>query len=255
MDDLIDFGGSDQLQLEAPDQVLAIEDDPSAPKKPQKHSKKAVEYGASSGGNDLLNFDEEDRKVEADDQRIDSLLGLDDDNDEIIKLDHDSDDDQGQEDEFGPIEPGQKRIFVVCNEIKFPVNWYEDTPMSDVKEMIICACDSIIDSGFELLSPDDGQPIDINKISNIRGRGEKFTIIKSEEKKEYEKFLGDRWRKIVLEVEPLRHIEAQKAIEYMRHGSNLLCNYEDAYPNIRLFQLSSDLKKLIWFVGNKSLNE
>lgn len=137
MDDLIDFGGFDQLQLDAPDQPLAIEDDPSVPKKPSRSSKKAVEYSASSGGADLLNFDEEDRKVDADDKKINSLLGLDSDNDEIIKLDHDSDDDQGQEDEFGPIEPGQKRIFVVCNEIKFPVNWYEDTPISDVKEMII----------------------------------------------------------------------------------------------------------------------
>ena len=121
--------------------------------------------------------------------------------------------------------------------------------------MLICACDSIIDSGFELLNPHDGQPVNLKHIDNIKGRGEKYTIIKADDKKEYENLLGDRWRKIVLEVEPLRHIEAQKAIEYMRLGSNLLRHYDKQYPNIRLFQLSDDFKKLLWFSGTKSIGE
>lgn len=121
--------------------------------------------------------------------------------------------------------------------------------------MVICACDSIIDSGFELLSPHDGQPVNLNRIENIKGKGEQYTIVKAEEKQEYENLLGDRWRKIVLEVEPLRHIEAQKAIEYMRMGSNILRYTGNGYPHIRLFQLSDDLKRLIWFSGTKNINE
>jgi hypothetical protein len=106
-----------------------------------------------------------------------------------------------------------------------------------------------------LLSPQDGQPVDLNRIENIKGKGEQYTVVKAEEKQEYENLLGDRWRKIVLEVEPLRHIEAQKAIEYMRMGSNILRYTGNGYPHIRLFQLSDDLKRLIWFSGTKNINE
>lgn len=56
--------------------------------------------------------------------------------------------------------------------------------------MIICACDSIIDSGFEILEP-DGNVVNLKNLEQVRGRGEKFTLIKAEEKKEYEKLLGD----------------------------------------------------------------
>lgn len=106
-----------------------------------------------------------------------------------------------------------------------------------------------------MLNPHDGQPVDLKKIDTIKGRGETYTIVKAEEKQEYEKLLGDRWRKIVLEVEPLRHIEAQKAIEFMRLGSNLMRHTGNGYPHIRLFQLSDDLKRLIWLSGSKSINE
>lgn len=74
--------------------------------------------------------------------------------------------------------------------------------------MIICACDSIIDSGFEILESESGNVVNLKKLDTIKGKGEKFTLIKGEEKKEFEKILGDRWRKIVLEVEALWHVEA-----------------------------------------------
>jgi len=113
--------------------------------------------------------------------------------------------------------------------------------------MIICACDSIIDSGFEILDPEKGNVFDLKDISKIWGWGEKYTLVWAEEKKEYEKLLGDRWRKIVLEVEPLRHVEAQKAIEYMWIGSNLMKHSGKGFPHIWLFELSEDLKRIIWF--------
>lgn len=254
MDDLIDFSdNNNQLQIEGPEQLLAIEDDPFADtytnnSKPKKKKKVKKEDRKATDGEDLIDFNEENR--------MDDLLLFGNDNgDDTIQLDHDSDEDEEHEDEFGPIEPGQKRIIVSYNDLKFPVNWYEDTPLSDVREMVICACDSIIDSGFELLSPVDGQPVDLKRIETIKGRGEKYTIVKADEKQEYEKLLGDRWRKIVLEVEPLRHIEAQKAIEFMRLGSNLMRHTGSGIPHIRLFQLSDDLKRLIWLSGSKNINE
>lgn len=88
------------------------------------------------------------------------------------------------------------------------MNWDEEQPLDDVKEMIICACDSIIDSGFEILSPDTGNVFNMKDVGKIWGWSEKYTLVKAEEKLEYEKLLGNRWRKVVVEVEPLRHIEA-----------------------------------------------
>ena len=51
----------------------------------------------------------------------------------------------------------------------------------------------------------------------------------------------------MLEVEALRHIEAQKALEYMRLGSNLMRHTGKGFPHIRLFELSEDLRRIIWF--------
>lgn len=69
--------------------------------------------------------------------------------------------------EFGPIEFGQKRIIVKYGDLQFPVNWDEEQPLEDVKEMIICACDSIIDSGFEILSPETGNVFNLKDVASI----------------------------------------------------------------------------------------
>ena len=49
--------------------------------------------------------------------------------------------------------------------------------------MIICACDSVTDSGFEILDPVTGKAWDLNQIDvgAIAGRGEKYTVVKAEE--------------------------------------------------------------------------
>ena len=80
-------------------------------------------------------------------------------------------------------------------------------------------------------------------------------MIKAEEMKEFEHLLGDRWRKLVVEVEPLRHVEAQKAIEYMSLGSNLMKHTGRGYPHIRLFQLTEDLKRILWFSSTKKIED
>lgn len=250
MEDLIDFVEEPgQLQIEAAEQLLAIENDPNAPsfvssKIPKKKKKQSKPI---DDGDDLINFEENAIQNQ-------NLIDIGDE-EGSEQLDYDSSED-AKEDEFGPIEPGCKRIIIEHDDLKFPVSWWDDTSIAEVREMVICACDSIIDSGFELLSPEDGQPLNLKKdIGKIKGRGEVYTIIKGDEKDEYEKLLGDRWRRNVLEVEPLRHIEAQKAVEFMQMGSNLLRYTGKSLPHMRFHQLSSDLKRLIWFSSSKSVNE
>ena len=152
------------------------------------------------------------------------------------------------------LEDDCKHITVKFNELEFPVSWYSDTANEDVQMAVLCACDSIVDSGFEILNP-DGQPIDIKQIHTVPGRGEKYTLIEGKELQEYEKLLGNRWRKLVLEVEPLRHVEAQRAFQLMQLGSNLLKHTQSGYPHIRQFQLNSDYSRLIWFSSKKHVEK
>merc|ERR1719335_555228 len=52
-------------------------------------------------------------------------------------------------------------------------------------------------------------------------------------------------------VEPLLHVEALKAVERMRRGSNLLKHTRYGFPHLRQFQLSDDKKRLVWYSGAK----
>ena len=132
----------------------------------------------------------------------------------------------------------------------YKVSWYRGTDYRDVKEAILCACDSIIDSGFTLLDS-NGHP---SSIEHLRDN-EHYTLIPGEELKGYEKVLGDRWRRVNICIDPLQHLEASKAIDIMKHGANLLKHTRGSMPHIRLFQLTSDLKHLIWFTATKSQKE
>merc|ERR1712232_1038733 len=62
---------------------------------------------------------------------------------------------------------------------------------------------------------------------------------------------GDRWRRLKVQVEPLLHVEAVKAIDRMKRGSNLLKHTHYGFPHLRQFQLSDDRKRLIWYSGAK----
>ena len=66
---------------------------------------------------------------------------------------------------------------------------------------------------------------------------------------------GDRFRKIDLEVPPLKHIEAEKAIKIMHAGSNLLKHVTNDNPHIRFFQLSDDNERLIYFSNVKEIKD
>merc|ERR1712232_1001535 len=62
---------------------------------------------------------------------------------------------------------------------------------------------------------------------------------------------GDRWRRLKVQIEPLMHVEANKAIDRLRRGSNLLKHTNYGFPHLRQFQLSDDRKRLVWYSGAK----
>merc|ERR1712232_750709 len=62
---------------------------------------------------------------------------------------------------------------------------------------------------------------------------------------------GDRWRRLKVQIEPLMHVEANKAIDRLRRGSNLLKHTHYGFPHLRQFQLSDDRKRLVWYSGAK----
>ena len=128
----------------------------------------------------------------------------------------------------------------------YTVSWYSGLSESDVKEAIVCACDAIMDSGFQLYDA-NGHPIPISDLIS----GERYQLQPGDELKGYERALGDRWRRLKIEMEPLRHSEAQKGIELMKEGSNMLKHTRNGPPHIRMFQLTSDMTHLIWYSGNK----
>lgn len=128
----------------------------------------------------------------------------------------------------------------------YTVSWYSGLSESDVKEAIVCACDAIMDSGFQLYDA-NGHPIPISNLIS----GERYQLQPGDELKGYERALGDRWRRLKIEMEPLRHTEAQKGTELMKEGSNMLKHTRHGPPHIRMFQLTSDMTHLIWYSGSK----
>ena len=133
---------------------------------------------------------------------------------------------------------------------QYTVSWYRGMDSSDVREAIMCACDCIVDAGFKLIDS-GGFPVPIEALQE----GEIYTIQPGEEIKGFEKVLGDRWRRVNVEIDPLQHSEANCAIELMKQGANLLKHTRNSMPHIRLFQLTNDLKYLIWYTSNKTNQE
>jgi len=147
----------------------------------------------------------------------------------------------------------KSRVTVIFEGQEHIVSWYEGTPSSDVMEAILCACDCILESGFELIDS-DGKAVDFHAPNPIKS-GETYHLYKGEEMKEFKKVLGDKWRKVKITVEALRHAEAQRAVEIMQMGSNLLKYTNKGVPHIRQFQLSSDMQRIIWYSGSKPQSE
>ena len=132
------------------------------------------------------------------------------------------------------------------------VSWYADTDIEDTRFALICACDSLCDSEFELLDS-QAKPIDINSLNNIVNGSIYFLRRKQTNKPT--KIMLDGKRKLLVQIEPLRHLEAQVAIRYLLIGSNLLKHSAEGFPHIRLFQVSTDLRRILWYTKDLSLSD
>jgi hypothetical protein len=91
-------------------------------------------------------------------------------------------------------------------------------------------------------------------ISEVRSQ-ESYVLQPGNEPLGYGHIVGDRQRRVTIEVEPMRHGEAVKAVDTMKQGSNLLKHTHSGMPHIRLFQVTNDLKQLIWYTARKSHKE
>ncbi|PFH35140.1 hypothetical protein BESB_060270 [Besnoitia besnoiti] len=72
------------------------------------------------------------------------------------------------------------------------------------------------------------------------------------ERRKLQSITGDRWRRLLVPVHPLLHIESQKAFERMMQGTNLLKHTRYGYPHLRQFQLSMDRRRLLWYSSSKA---
>jgi len=143
-------------------------------------------------------------------------------------------------------------IHVIFEDKESRVSWYADTSIEDARFAITCACDSLVDSEFEVLD-DKAKVVDLNKIQSFKTGAVFFLRRKSNNRPT--NILLDGKRKLFVEIEALRHIESQVAVKYMIIGSNLLKHRSMGLPHIRFFQLSSDLKRILWYTKSKKIDE
>jgi len=163
-----------------------------------------------------------------------------------------------------PVEDIEKTVIYVYHKgEKNVVAWYADTRASDIKEAILCACDAIMDGGFVLREvefsgedeesaepKEDGTVYEYEQFDQL-GHEQTYILEAAKEREDLKNITGDRWRRMKVQIEPLLHVEAQKAIERMRRGSNLLKHTHYGFPHLRQFQLSDDRKRLVWYSGAK----
>ena len=142
-------------------------------------------------------------------------------------------------------------VTLIFEDKESKVTWNpNEMDFNDVKFMLLCSCESLVDSDFEVLDV-QGKTIDINSLKEIKNN----SVFYLRKKNKISNLLFDGRRKLYVEIEPLQHIEAQYAIKFMCLGSNLLKFTTNGYPHIRLFQLSNDLERILWYTKSKTIDE
>jgi len=158
----------------------------------------------------------------------------------------------------------KKLIYVYHKGEKNVVGWYTDIHKDDIKEAILCACDAIMDGGFVLREvilsgegdeqsaepKEDGHIYDFENFDELKHQ-QTYILESAQEREDLKGITGDRWRRLKIQIDPLLHVEAQKAIDRLRRGSNLLKHTHYGFPHLRQFQLSDDRKRLVWYTGAK----
>lgn len=161
------------------------------------------------------------------------------------------------------LEDHEKRNIAVYDKgERHMVGWYADTCKADIREAILCACDAIMNSGFVLREVTEGSAGN-DDTNGANGRvyefedfdqlqsGYSYILEPAKEREDLRDITGDKNRRLQIQVDPMLHVEAQKAIENMRRGANLLKHTRYGFPHLRQFQLSEDKKRLLWYSGAK----
>ena len=128
----------------------------------------------------------------------------------------------------------------------------QDINLEDTKFMFMCSCESLCDTEFDILDF-SGKIIDINLINEFKNKS--IFYIRKKQTNKLSNLIVDGRRKLYVEIEPLRHIESQFAIKFMIIGSNLFKLTNKGVTHLRLFQLSNDLKRILWYSKSKNLKE
>ena len=109
-------------------------------------------------------------------------------------------------------------ITVIYEDKENRVSWFADTDIEDVRFAILCACDSLADGEFEILD-DKAKIVNLNLTKEFKNNSLLFL------RKKHNKptnILLDGNRKLMIEIEALRHIESQVALKYMIVHYNLI---------------------------------
>ena len=150
-------------------------------------------------------------------------------------------------------EPEKITVTLIFEDKESQVSWSpQDMSLEDVKFMFMCSCESLCDTEFEILDL-SGKTIDINSITEFKNKS--VFYIRKKNTNKISNLLFDGRRKLFVEIEPLRHIESQIAIKFMCIGSNLLKHTKKGLTHLRLFQLSNDFKRILWYTKSKSIDE
>lgn len=137
---------------------------------------------------------------------------------------------------------------------------YKDTLYSIPKPFNISAHllhDSILQScGLDqntsfLLSDSKGYTVDI---SNLK-EDENYTLNIIDSTQSIPQVPPETFQNFINDTDPLQHSEVLKALQLMKEGSNMLKHTRNGLPHIRLFQLTSDLTRLLWYTDNPDHNK
>jgi len=156
----------------------------------------------------------------------------------------------------------KKNITVYDKGERHLVGWYADTNKADIREAILCACDAIMNSGFVLREVKEGSGGNDDSLGangrvyefedfDLLQSGSSYILETAKEREDLRDITGDRNRRLQILIDPMLHVEAQKAVENMRRGANLLKHTRYGFPHLRQFQLSEDRKRLLWYSGAK----
>lgn len=151
----------------------------------------------------------------------------------------------------------KNQITLIYEDKETKVSWYADTSFEDTKLALTCACDALCDTEFEILDL-QAKPLNFDEISELKDGAVYFLRKKKQEDIKEVKtsnILLDGKRKLLVQIDPLRHLEAQVAIKYILVGSNLLKHPLKGFPHIRLFQVSQDLRRILWYTKNHPLSD